>query len=139
MPESDLRFIHLPAEIHELTAAQRREIEQAEVEILDDAAVGLNALDECDQFGLQLLRLSILHRRTLRATRVGDHQLGRLRLEQFDRHVAPFIDQLLEERPQDRQQCRGLFEAKHFHAMVLPYPWPPILSASAGQPPATGK
>ena len=137
MPESDLRFVHLPTEIDELTAAQSGKVKQAEVEIFDDAAVGLNLLDQRDQFCLQFLCLAILNRRALRTARICDHQLCGLRFEQLDSKVAPLAYQIFDERPQHRQQRRRLFEAEYFHAVVLPYRLPrplfPIGGATSGR------
>ena len=132
VPESDLRLVHLPTEIDELTTAQGRKIEQTEVEIFDRAAMGLNALDQGDECRLHLLRLCILHRRALCPAGIGDHELGGLRLEQFDGQVPPLANQIFDERSQYREQCRRLFEAKHFHAMVLPCRLPHPLFSPGG-------
>ena len=45
VPVRDLRFVHLPAQVDELAAAQRGKIDQSKIDVLDDATMTLDRFD----------------------------------------------------------------------------------------------
>jgi len=112
-----LLFARFPAEIHGPAVAHRREVEQPEVEVLDDATVRLDAVDEPHDLGFEL-------RERARAAAVARFVPAagaecRVGLEQPDREVAPLRPELLEEGLQHGDEGVGFLGRKELHMRRL--------------------
>jgi len=120
VPVRDLRLAELPAEIDLLAVAHRRKVEQAQVNVLDDAAEPLDAVDEPHDLALAL---AVPRRRKGRAHpgqargRQFDFACGRALFEQRDREVAALGEEFLDQGRDARNQGICAIERKGLHAV----------------------
>ncbi len=117
MPLGELDLAGFPAEIDRASIAHRREVEESEVEVLDDAAVRFDPVDEPHDLGLELgerARAAAV----ARAVGAADAE-RRVGLEQPDREVATLRPELLEEGLQHRDEGVGFLGRKELHMRRL--------------------
>jgi RNase adapter protein RapZ len=123
MPVRHARLTHLPAEIDRLVLAHGGKVDQAKVDVLDDAAERLDPIDQAPYLVFQLAkawrRQGRAHARQTRAvTRRSVVQRG-VGLEQLDGEVAPAREQLLDQRLELGDEGVSTFGRKEFHMSPL--------------------
>ncbi len=117
----DCGFSGFPAKKDGTSAAQRRKVEKAEVDIFHDAAIGLDAIDRAHDFRLEFGRSARF------AAAFGGGCAGtpanvaqrRILLEQLDRKLAPLDPQLFDQGREHGDEGVGFFGRKETHARAL--------------------
>jgi RNase adapter protein RapZ len=111
----EFRLACFPTQVDGTAVAHRRKIEQPQIQILDDAPVRLDAIDEPNDLRFELGESS---RAAPVAGRIGTAGAQRrIGLQQPDRQIATLRPQLVEQRFEDRDEGVGLLSRKEFHSM----------------------
>jgi UPF0042 nucleotide-binding protein len=124
VPVGDGGFAGFPAQEDGAAVTERGEVEEAEVEILYQAAVGLDAVDDAHDFRLKLggtARLAAAFGGRGAGAAARPAQLGVL-LEQPDGELAALAPELFDKRSKHRNEGVGFFGRKETHAHVLRRP-----------------
>jgi len=119
VPVGDLRLPQLPAEIDRLLVEQGGKIDQAQIDVFDDASMRLDPVDQAADFVLQL-REARRRQRRADARQPGPAEgfrvvERRISLEQLDGKLPPPVQQFLDERSELSDEGVGTFRRKEFH------------------------
>ena len=115
VPVRELGFTRFPAQIDRAAFPDRREVEQPEIDVLDDAAVGFDPVDEVHDLGLEVGETASrpARRNAPRGTQC------RIALEQPNGKLAALLPQLFDQRREDRDEGVGSFGRKDMHMRRL--------------------